>query len=153
MAGLYVHFPFCAAKCIYCDFYSRVRQDWAPYIEALLREISDRKNERVKMPGHAGHDVIVPTTLYFGGGTPSFLPAATLVKVADEIRRTFGLSDPPGPATTSLSAPAGGGRLEEFTVEVNPDDVTADKAAALRAAGATRISMGIQSFDDGHLQI
>ena len=135
MAGLYVHFPFCAAKCIYCDFYSRVRKDWNPYVEALLRELSDRKNESVKMPGQAGHDVLVPTTLYFGGGTPSLLPAGLLARGADAVRETFRVA-----------------AFEEFTVEVNPDDVTADKAAALRAAGATRISMGIQSFDDRHLR-
>lgn len=125
MAGLYVHFPFCAAKCIYCDFYSRVRRDWDTYIEALLREISERRDELKGIP---------PTTLYFGGGTPSLLPSAALAQVADAIR----------------TAPTG--HLKEFTVEVNPDDVTADKAAALRAAGATRISMGVQSFDDGHLR-
>ena len=67
MAGLYVHFPFCASKCIYCDFYARVRKDWKPYVEALLREIQDRKEE-LGVP---------PSTLYFGGGTPSLLPSST----------------------------------------------------------------------------
>ena len=136
MAGLYVHIPFCAAKCIYCDFYSRVRRDWGPCTEALLREISDRRDELKGVP---------PTTLYFGGGTPSLLPAATLVRLADEIRKTFGVSGP------SFPAPAGH-LFEEFTIEVNPDDITDGKAAALRAAGATRISMGVQSFDDNHLR-
>ena len=126
MAGLYVHFPFCAAKCIYCDFYSRVRKDWKSYVEALLREIHDRSSESKGVP---------PTTLYFGGGTPSLLPVAELARVADAARTAFGA-----------------GNFEEFTVEVNPDDVTADKAAALRAAGATRISMGVQSFNDSHLR-
>ncbi len=126
MAGLYVHFPFCAAKCIYCDFYSRVRQDWTPYTDALLREISDRREELQGVP---------PTTLYFGGGTPSLLPACELERVADAARTVFGVQ-----------------QFEEFTLEVNPDDVTAEKAAAWRAMGVNRVSMGVQSFCDEHLR-
>lgn len=126
MAGLYVHFPFCASKCIYCDFYARVRRDWNPYVEALLRELSERREFLKGVP---------PTTLYFGGGTPSLLPAAQLQRVADAVRATFCLTD-----------------FEEFTVEVNPDDITPEKAAALRTAGANRISMGVQSFCDEHLR-
>ncbi len=134
MAGLYVHFPFCASKCIYCDFYSRVRKDWTPYVEALLKELSDRKEFLKGVP---------PATLYFGGGTPSLLPVPALSRVADAVRETFGLS----------SCPAPNGHLpEEFTVEVNPDDVTLEKATALRAMGVSRISMGVQSFHDGHLR-
>ncbi|MBO4525084.1 MAG: hypothetical protein J5692_00625, partial [Bacteroidales bacterium] len=106
MAGLYVHFPFCAAKCIYCDFYSRVRKDWKPYVEALLQEISVRRNELVKMPGHAGHDVFVPTTLYFGGGTPSLLPTDQLARVAEAAREAFGPPRPSCPAPTDASCPA-----------------------------------------------
>ena len=124
MAGLYVHFPFCAAKCIYCDFYARVRKDWTPYVEALLREIRERKDE-LGVP---------PSTMYFGGGTPSLLPAEQLARVAEAARAVSGHS------------------FEEFTIEVNPDDVTPGKAAGLRAAGATRISMGVQSFCDTHLR-
>ena len=123
MAGLYVHFPFCAAKCIYCDFYSRVRKDWKPYVEALLREIRERSEERKG---------VHPTTLYFGGGTPSLLPANQLSRVAEAV-------------TT-------GHLFKEFTLEVNPDDVTADKAAAWREMDANRISMGVQSFNDDHLR-
>ena len=125
MAGLYVHFPFCASKCIYCDFYARVRKDWKPYVEALLREIRDRKNE-LGVP---------PSTLYFGGGTPSLLPVAALAEVAEAVRAAYGLAG-----------------FAEFTVEVNPDDITLEKAAGLREAGVTRISMGVQSFDDAHLR-
>lgn len=126
MAGLYVHFPFCAAKCIYCDFYSRIRQDWTPYTDALLREISDRREELQGVP---------PTTLYFGGGTPSLLPACELERVADATSTVFGVQ-----------------QFEEFTLEVNPDDVTAEKAAAWRAMGVNRVSMGVQSFCDEHLR-
>ena len=125
MAGLYVHFPFCASKCIYCDFYARVRRDWKPYVAALLRELDHRKDS-FSVP---------PATLYFGGGTPSLLPMTLLTEVADAVRGAFGVTS-----------------FDEFTVEINPDDVTDEKAAALRQAGATRISMGVQSFDDGFLR-
>ena len=135
MPGLYVHFPFCASKCIYCDFYARVRKDWNPYVEALLHEISDRVNS-LDVP---------PTTLYFGGGTPSLLPSALLARVAAAISEAFGVTLPSCPAPT-------GHLIEEFTVEVNPDDITSEKASALRQAGATRISMGVQSFDDDFLR-
>ena len=126
MAGLYVHFPFCASKCIYCDFYSRVRKDWTPYVEALLGELAARKDFLQGVP---------PSTLYFGGGTPSLLPPELLARVADAVRTAFGVNG-----------------FEEFTIEVNPDDVTPQRAAAWRAAGATRISMGVQSFCDAHLR-
>ena len=125
MPGLYVHFPFCASKCIYCDFYARVRKDWKPYVEALLREIRERTGE-LSVP---------PTTLYFGGGTPSLLPPALLARVAGACRESFGVQ-----------------AFEEFTVEVNPDDVTPALADALREMGVSRVSMGVQSFHDAHLR-
>jgi len=124
MPGLYVHFPFCASKCIYCDFYARVRKDWKPYVEALLQEIRERAEE-LNVP---------PTTLYFGGGTPSLLPTGLLARVADACRESFRVQ-----------------AFEEFTVEVNPDDVTPALAASLREMGVSRVSMGVQSFDDAQL--
>lgn len=126
MAGLYVHFPFCASKCIYCDFYARVRRDWKPYVEVLQREISQRADELHGVP---------PTTLYFGGGTPSLIPPPLLASVADACLRSFGVAG-----------------FSEFTVEVNPDDVTPALAAALQGMGVNRVSMGVQSFCDDHLR-
>ena len=126
MAGLYVHFPFCASRCIYCDFYARVGKDWRPYVEALLREISERKDFLEGVP---------PATLYFGGGTPSLLPAEALARVADAVRSVFGVAD-----------------FEEFTLEVNPDDVTPASAEAWRTMGVSRVSVGVQSFCDEHLR-
>lgn len=125
MPGLYVHFPFCASKCIYCDFYARVRKDWKPYAEALMQEIRDRAEE-LSVP---------PTTLYFGGGTPSLLPAPLLQQIAEQCRTSFAVRE-----------------WTEFTVEVNPDDVTPAKADALRKMGVSRVSMGVQSFDDAQLR-
>lgn len=125
MPGLYVHFPFCASKCSYCDFYARVRKDWKPYVEALLQEIRERADE-LSVP---------PTTLYFGGGTPSLLPPALLAQVADTCREVFEVQS-----------------FDEFTVEVNPDDVTPELASALRGMGVNRVSMGVQSFHDAQLR-
>ena len=125
MPGLYVHFPFCASKCIYCDFYARVRKDWKPYVEALLQEIRERASA-LSVP---------PTTLYFGGGTPSLLPAGLLARVAEACREAFRVK-----------------AFEEFTVEVNPDDMTSALAASLREIGVSRVSMGVQSFDDAQLR-
>ena len=84
MAGIYVHFPFCASFCLYCGFYSRTASGKAgEYVEALLREIDARK-------GFFRKDV-VPRTLYFGGGTPSLMPVEDLSRIACALRRTFGV--------------------------------------------------------------
>lgn len=123
MAGIYVHFPYCSSRCIYCDFYSRVRRDWTEYIDALGREMSLR------------NDGFAPRTLYFGGGTPSILPLHELQKTVHLLHGRYDLS-----------------QVEEFTIECNPDDISKEKAVGLRALGANRISMGVQSFFDEHLK-
>ncbi len=124
MAGIYVHVPFCHAKCAYCDFYSvaAVRHADA-YVDAVIREYAMRHHEL--------GDCKV-STLYFGGGTPSVL-------TAEQIRR---LSD-------TLINPG----IEEFTIEVNPEDVSEANAAAWRKAGINRVSMGVQSLVDAELRI
>ena len=126
MAGIYVHFPYCQSRCIYCDFYSRVRRDWDKYVDALLCEIAARKDFLKGVP---------PRTLYFGGGTPSLLPSLQLSRVVEGLRKNFDLSE-----------------IEEFTIECNPDDISQEKASELRLIGASRISMGVQSFCDAHLK-
>jgi len=125
MAGIYVHIPYCASRCIYCDFYSSKRSDWASYTEVLVREIENRKDYLEGVP---------PATIYIGGGTPSILPAVCLKSIVGTIEREFGLS-----------------HLKEFTLEANPDDVTVRKARLWRSLGVTRLSMGVQSFCDEHL--
>ncbi|MBQ9582760.1 MAG: radical SAM family heme chaperone HemW [Bacteroidales bacterium] len=131
MAGIYLHIPFCASFCTYCGFYSEVctgREPHARYIEALARETSLRrdffKGEPIK-------------TIYFGGGTPSMLMGDDLHRIHDALAAAFDLS-----------------RVEEFTVEVNPEDVVSRGGLlpALRSIGANRISMGVQSFCDRHLR-
>jgi len=123
--GLYVHIPFCAAKCTYCHFAidprrpDEVRQD--RYLRALLAEME-------AAPAAAAD------TLYFGGGTPSLFSVERLAGIVDVARRRFAL---PGDA--------------EVTVEANPADLDADGYRALRRAGVTRLSLGVQSFDDAVL--
>ena len=129
MAGLYVHIPFCQSKCIYCDFYSmpdRLHQA-SEYVDALLIEAEARREE-VK-----GEPI---TTVYVGGGTPSLLSEMLMKKLVTGLGRIFDMS-----------------RVEEFTIEVNPDDVHVDYIRFLRSIGVNRVSMGVQSFRDEDLRL
>ena len=125
---IYVHFPFCRSFCTYCDFYSVVSKGkMGQYAEALLREIDSQKGFFRACPP----DSIRPT-VYFGGGTPSLMPVADLERICEALKAGF----------------PSHGRPCEFTMEVNPDDVNPESAAAWKEMGVTRISMGVQSFDD-----
>ena len=128
MAGIYVHIPFCASRCAYCDFFSTLKLEQAGthYVEALIAEARLRRDE---LRGEAIR------TLYLGGGTPSQLPLPLLEHLVEGLRSTFDLT-----------------AVEEFTVEANPDDVTPQWCAALPALGVNRVSMGVQSFEDDILQ-
>lgn len=123
--GLYIHVPFCAALCGYCDFntYIATPQDAGPrgHVDALLAELTLAR--RV-----LGDGAPPATTVFVGGGTPTLLGAAELVRLLDGIRSVFGL--------------AGGA---EVTTEANPESVDAAALAALRAGGYTRVSLGMQS--------
>lgn len=129
MAGVYVHIPFCASRCSYCDFFSTLRLDEVghDYVEALIAEARLRKAELNGKP---------VKTLYMGGGTPSQLPLPLLARLIDGLK-----------ATLDLKA------VEEFTLEANPDDVTPEWCAAVRALGVNRVSMGVQSFQDAVLRL
>ena len=129
MAGVYVHIPFCASRCSYCDFFSTLRLDEVghDYVEALIAEARLRKAELNGEP---------VKTLYMGGGTPSQLPLPLLARLIDGLK-----------ATLDLNA------VEEFTLEANPDDVTPEWCAAVRALGVNRVSMGVQSFQDAVLRL
>lgn len=127
--GVYVHVPFCARKCLYCDFTAHVyRPDLAAgFAGDVLREavlLADRPALRGRRGG----------TLYFGGGTPTVLPAAELASAAAGLRRILGIGDG-----------------AEATVEANPETLDADKLSRLRAAGFNRLSLGVQSWDDACL--
>lgn len=123
--GLYVHVPFCVRRCTYCDFDFVVgrKPDTAGYLAALTSELSQRQ-------GELSGDV---TTLYLGGGTPSAIGA-------DGLRGLF-----------AVLAPYLGSALQEVTVELNPEHVDDALIAALRECGVDRVSLGVQTFDDGAL--
>lgn len=129
MAGVYVHIPFCASRCSYCDFYSTLRltDAAAPYVEAVVTEARLRRDELHGEP---------IKTLYLGGGTPSQLPTALLEQLVNGLGSALGLD-----------------QVEEFTIEANPDDVTADWCASVAALGVNRVSMGVQSFEDDILRL
>lgn len=141
MAGIYLHTPFCNKKCIYCGFYSVVSKRLRDkYIPALEREILERRNF---FDGLYPSERII-RTLYIGGGTPSVLPVDFLEKAAKLLKENFRFAE--GAFETQNPD------VFEFTVEVNPDDITEDYAQSLRKLGINRISMGVQSFQDSHLQ-
>ena len=121
---VYVHVPFCARRCSYCDFAIAVRRDVPAeeFIHALRCELTIRLG---RSPDPRPID-----TLYFGGGTPSHLGPDGVARMLDTIRACF-----------SWTPDA------EVTLEANPDDVSAASAAAWHDAGVTRVSLGAQSFD------
>ncbi len=129
-SALYLHIPFCRAKCAYCDFYSLPlagRELFAEELPSLLiRELRLWAAERPA----AGL-----SSVYFGGGTPSLLPPTAVARLLAAADECFGLADG-----------------AEITLECNPATVTAASLADLRAAGVNRLSVGAQSFDDGMLQ-
>ena len=124
-AGLYVHIPFCKTKCPYCDFYSVVdqKQHVKRFARALTKEMSSQPE------GFSEFD-----SLYFGGGTPSFLEDEEFANIFAALRRHFSFLD-----------------NTEITVEVNPDDITADKLRNYKDFGVNRVSIGVQSFSEKDL--
>ena len=139
MAGLYIHIPFCQSRCIYCDFYSTTLPvSWQmPYIEALGRELELRVTnydlrEKDSKLGTRNSEL---KTLYIGGGTPSQL-------TSEALRRLFYIID----QHITLAPDA------EVTIEANPDDVCPQWISLLKDTPVNRISMGVQSLDDGILR-
>ncbi len=122
--GIYVHWPFCLAKCPYCDFNSHVRAriDDQRWRQALLRELDHYAGET------GGRRV---TSVFFGGGTPSLMAPETTAAVIEGIGRRWRL-DPNA----------------EITLEANPTSVEAARFAGYRAAGVNRLSLGVQALDD-----
>ena len=126
--GLYLHIPFCKSKCAYCDFYSlagsEARMD--DYTAALARDLCDTA------PRAQGYTV---DTVYFGGGTPSYLGGARLVRLLDTVRTHYALAPD-----------------AEITLEANPDSADEHTLRMLRAAGFDRLSLGMQCADDATLR-
>ena len=128
MAGIYIHIPFCRSRCIYCGFYSTTALELRQrYVDALCREMELRLEER------ALHFPL--STIYLGGGTPSQLSFDQLNQLFIYINKVYDLVSP-----------------SEITIEVNPDDVTGEFAAALKQLPINRVSMGIQTFNDQRLR-
>ena len=125
--SLYVHVPFCLSKCPYCDFntYQGIESQFDDFLTAVIQEI-------------AAWSVVLgnPTvnTIFLGGGTPSYLPDGDVARILDVIDRNY-----------SVRANA------EITAECNPNDLSSEKCAELRAAGINRVSIGVQSMDNGLL--
>lgn len=131
LLSVYVHFPWCLQKCPYCDFASAaIRRDEVPhvaYADALLRELAWRADG-------IGHATLA--SVYFGGGTPSLWDPSELGRVVRAVRERFPRAVEP----------------LEVTVECNPSSLDQERAHALRAAGASRLSIGVQSLDEEKLR-
>ncbi len=127
--GVYVHWPFCLAKCPYCDFNSHVRHappDQARFVAAFRREIAHMR--ALHGPAEAG-------TVFFGGGTPSLMAPETVGSILEAIHDAW-----------PIAADA------EITLEANPTSVEAARFRGYRAAGVNRVSLGVQALDDGELK-
>lgn len=129
--GVYLHIPFCLRKCPYCDFKSvakpgLTRAEEGAYADALIRELSSV----IEREGLAKRPL---ETIYFGGGTPALLSPPVVKRLIGSVKGAFAGCLPKGP---------------EITIEANPDTVSLERLEGYREAGATRISMGVQSLDD-----
>ena len=125
--ALYVHVPFCQTKCPYCDFntYQGIEALMTPYVDALATEI--------RLWGEAlGHPAM--DTIFFGGGTPSYIPPEQVARLLESVAKAFDLS--PG---------------AEITLEANPGDVTGPAIESWQQAGVNRLSIGMQSLNDSLL--
>ena len=118
--ALYIHIPFCAQKCAYCDFASWAGREaaWEAYFDALEDELDS-------WIAHVGNEF---STVFIGGGTPSLVPAEYIARIARKVK------------------------CAEFSMEANPGTLTPEKLRVYREAGINRLSMGVQSFDDGLLK-
>jgi len=122
--ALYVHWPFCVSKCPYCDFNSHVRErvDQERWRDALLTDLAHEAAVGPQRP---------LTSIFFGGGTPSLMPPATVAALLDAAERHWGFASG-----------------IEITLEANPSSVEAARFADLAAAGVNRVSLGLQALDD-----
>jgi len=125
--GLYIHIPFCTAKCGYCDFNSYAGHEHMipAYGETLLKDAALWRNAVARRQVE---------TIFFGGGTPSLTPPAEMAAILDGLRGIFDVSPD-----------------AEIALEANPGSLSTDYLHALRECGFNRLSIGVQSFDDGEL--
>lgn len=178
---IYLHVPFCGSFCTYCDFYSEIcrsTQAFNEYADAVIAEIRDRQEE-LSM-NMSVHDAV--NTLYIGGGTPSVLPLDVLSRIVEAVASSgairqaqrplrsvpgsqqsdcclpesaYPVAEPLPTVTGSVEETVPTPPFDEFTVEVNPEDIVEkgrEYVRGLLALGVNRISMGIQSFNDDILR-
>ncbi len=127
MAGIYIHIPFCKQACSYCDFhFSTSLKKKDALVDALAKEILLRRDS-------FDHTI---DTIYFGGGTPSLLPAQQIEFLINEVYKRYTVNPTP-----------------EITLEANPDDLDEPKIKALKNIGINRLSIGIQSFNNQDLKL
>ncbi|KST58084.1 coproporphyrinogen III oxidase [Methylobacterium sp. GXS13] len=127
--GIYLHWPFCAAKCPYCDFNSHVRHagvDQPRFLDAFRAEIA---HTLARTPGR------IVTSIFLGGGTPSLMEPATVAGLLDAVAGHWAMAPD-----------------VEITLEANPSSVEAGRFRGYRAAGVNRVSLGVQAFDDASLK-
>jgi putative oxygen-independent coproporphyrinogen III oxidase len=127
--GVYVHWPFCAAKCPYCDFNSHVRTaiDEDGWVDGILSELDWVAKNQTGRP--------VVETIFFGGGTPSLMSGKSVGRVLDKIAALWPMANDP-----------------EITLEANPASADAARFADYRAAGVNRVSLGVQALNDADLK-
>ena len=127
--SIYIHIPFCQTKCPYCDFntYSGIESLIPDYVKAI--------NSEIHYWGDSLNNLSV-RTIFFGGGTPSYLPEGHLESILDQVYKFFPIEDTP-----------------EITIECNPNDIDNNKLSYLRKIGINRLSFGVQSLDDNLLTI
>jgi len=140
--SLYLHIPFCTAKCDYCDFFSvPTKTDnviIGRYVDVLLRETERRLLELPPLEdAGAGNSGIVVPSIYIGGGTPSLLGAGGIARLLDGIRAIIG------------ALPGGTSGACEISVEANPETADSSFLRACADHGVSRLSLGVQSFDQG----
>lgn len=130
--GIYVHIPFCAKKCYYCDFisFSNKKEMVKDYIEALKKEI-----EYIRIDALDSMQNQEITTIYIGGGTPSFIESEYIETIIKTIKENFIVKE-----------------SAEITIEVNPGTVTKEKLQVYRRSGINRLSIGLQSTDNSLLK-
>lgn len=129
--SLYVHIPFCTAKCHYCDFLSgpKYMQEKEEYIEALRKEIGNRAQE-------LSREEKIVDTIFFGGGTPSVLESEEIKKIMKVIKERFHVL-----------------QEAEISLEMNPDSVTKEKLKVYKKIGINRLSIGLQSANNEELKV
>ena len=127
MPGIYIHIPFCRKKCSYCDFHFST--NFSSYRSQMIDSLVDELKTRIQ-------EIENPTTLYFGGGTPSLLEFEELSKIFKSISTRFDLST-----------------FKEITLEANPEDITEESLEDWKSLGINRLSIGIQSFKESDLTL